>query len=230
MQTIGLIGGITPQSTIMYYEVLNNLASIHYGENNSCKVIINSVNFAEVSRLQKEDRWDLLDQLMAKAAKSLELAGAHCVLICANTMHLTIDAVKKAVSIPVIHIAEATAERIKAKNLKTVALLGTKYTMEKDFYTQVLKSFGITGIIPNLEDRNSIHDIIYNELSKGVLNDASKQIYLQIIDKLIAIGAEGVILGCTEIPLLIKQDDVSVPVFDTTTIHATKAFINMKLT
>lgn len=230
MQTIGLIGGITPQSTIMYYEVLNNLASIHYGENNSCKVIINSVNFAEVSRLQKEDRWDLLDQLMAKAAKSLELAGAHCVLICANTMHLTIDAVKKAVSIPVIHIAEDTAERIKAKNLKTVALLGTKYTMEKDFYTQVLKSFGITGIIPNLEDRNSIHDIIYNELSKGVLNDASKQIYLQIIDKLIAIGAEGVILGCTEIPLLIKQDDVSVPVFDTTTIHATKAFINMKLT
>ena len=230
MQTIGLIGGITPQSTIMYYEVLNNLASIHYGENNSCKVIINSVNFAEVSRLQKEDRWDLLDQLMAKAAKSLELAGAHCVLICANTMHLTIDAVKKAVSIPVIHIAEATAERIKAKNLKRVALLGTKYTMEKDFYTQVLKSFGITGIIPNLEDRNSIHDIIYNELSKGVLNDASKQIYLQIIDKLIAIGAEGVILGCTEIPLLIKQDDVSVPVFDTTTIHATKAFINMKLT
>lgn len=230
MQTIGLIGGITPQSTIMYYEVLNNLASIHYGENNSCKVIINSVNFAEVSRLQKEDRWDLLDQLMAKAAKSLELAGAHCVLICANTMHLTIDAVKKAVSIPVIHIAEATAERIKAKNLKTVALLGTKYTMEKDFYTQVLKSFGITGIIPNLEDRNSIHDIIYNELSKGVLNDASKQIYLQIIDKLIAKGAEGVILGCTEIPLLIKQDDVSVPVFDTTTIHATKAFINMKLT
>mgnify|MGYP001816945020 CR=1 FL=1 len=228
MHTIGLIGGITPQSTIMYYQVLNNLAGTHYGENNSCKVIINSVNFAEISNLQKEDRWDTLDELMAEAGKSLELAGARCVLICANTMHLTIDAVRKAVAIPVIHIADATAEKIIAKNISQVALLGTKYTMEKDFYTKVLKSFGITAITPSLEDRNTIHDIIYNELSKGILKDASKQVYLQIIDKLIKDGAEGVILGCTEIPLLIKQEDVSVPVFDTTTIHATKAFMDMQ--
>ncbi|SFZ91728.1 aspartate racemase [Flaviramulus basaltis] len=225
MQTIGLIGGITPQSTIMYYEVLNNLASEHFGEDHSCKVIINSVDFAEISKLQKEDKWDLLDIIMANAGKSLELAGAKCILICANTMHLSINAVKEAVNIPVIHIAEVTAEKILEKKLKTVALLGTKYTMEKDFYIKVLEAFGIKAIVPNLEDRNIINDVIYKELSKGVLNDASKQIYLQIIEKLIANGAEGVILGCTEIPLLIKQKDVSIPTFDTTSIHANKAFI-----
>jgi aspartate racemase len=224
MQTIGLIGGITPQSTIMYYEVLNNLASSCFGDNHSCKVIINSVDFAEISEFQKQDRWDLLDDIMVNAAVSLELAGAKCILICANTMHLTINAVRNAVKIPVIHIADATSEKILEKKLKRVALLGTKYTMEKDFYKKVLASHGIETIIPNLEDRNKIHQVIYSELSKGVLNDTSKQIYLQIIDKLIEDGAEGVILGCTEIPLLIKQEDVSVPVFDTTTIHATKAF------
>jgi aspartate racemase len=229
MNTIGLIGGISPQSTIMYYQVLNTLASEHFGKNHSCKVIINSVNFSEVSDLQKEDRWDKLDVLMAKAAESLELGGAKCVLICANTMHLTINAVRKAVGVPVFHIAEATSEQIINKKLKKVGLLGTKYTMEKDFYIEVLKSFGITAIIPDAEDRNAIHDIIYNELSKGVLKDASKQVYLQIIDKLIKDGAEGVILGCTEIPLLIKQNDVAIPVFDTTTIHATKAFMTMNL-
>jgi aspartate racemase len=224
MQTIGLIGGITPQSTIMYYQVLNELASKQLGEHHSCKVIINSVDFAEISKFQKENRWDLLDVIMANAGKSLENAGAQCILICANTMHLSIDAVRKAVSIPVIHIADATSEQIRIKKLKTVALLGTKYTMEKDFFIKILSSFGIKAITPSLEDRNKIHDIIYSELSKGLLTNTSKQIYLQIIKKLIDDGAEGVILGCTEIPLLIKQSDVAVPVFDTTTIHATKAF------
>lgn len=224
MQTIGLIGGITPQSTIMYYQVLNELTCNHFGEPHSCKVIINSVDFAEISKFQKENRWDLLEEIMSNAAKSLENAGAKWILICANTMHLTIDAVRKEVSIPVIHIADATSEQIKLKGLNTVALLGTKYTMEKDFYKNILASFGIKTMVPNLEDRDKIHNIIYNELSKGMLTNASKQIYLQIIEKLIDDGAEGVILGCTEIPLLIKQKDVSVPVFDTTTIHATKAF------
>ena len=224
MQTIGLIGGITPESTIMYYQVLNSLARKHYGENHSCKVIINSVNFAEISNLQKENRWDKLDVIMANAGKSLELAGASCVLICANTMHLSIDAVKKAVNIPVIHIAESTAKKIIERKINTVALLGTKYTMEKEFYINVLSSFGIKTIVPNLENRNVVHRIIYDELAKGILNDASKQLYVQIIEKLIKDGAEGVILGCTEIPLLVKQTDVSVPVFDTTTIHATNAF------
>lgn len=224
MQTIGLIGGITPESTIMYYRVLNNLANKQFGSNHSCQVIIHSVDFGEISKLQIENDWDKLDEIMSNAGKSLESAGAKIILICANTMHLCIEAIRKEVSIPVIHIAEATAEKIIEANVKTVALLGTKYTMEKAFFKDVLASFGIKSIIPELEDRNKIHEIIYSELSKGILNDASKQVYLQIIDKLIEDGAEGVILGCTEIPLLIKQSDVLKPVFDTTTIHATKAF------
>ncbi|WP_299158640.1 aspartate/glutamate racemase family protein [uncultured Tenacibaculum sp.] len=224
MKTIGLIGGITPQSTIMYYQVLNNLAADMYGEKHSAKILINSVDFGEISRLQIEGRWDLLGTIMVNAAKSLEVAGAHCILICANTMHLTIEEVRQAVSIPVIHIAEATSEIIIEKKLKKVALLGTKYTMEKTFFIDVLKSMGIETVLPEKEDRDIIHDVIYNELARGVLSDTSKKVYQIIINKLQNRGAEGVILGCTEIPLLIKQEDVSIPVFDTTTIHATKAF------
>ena len=224
METIGLIGGITPQSTIMYYNVLNRLASETFGDNHSCKVIINSLDFGEISKLQNENRWDKLNIIMADAGKSLKLAGANCILICANTMHLSIDAVREVVDIPVVHIAEATAEKIIEMKLKTVALLGTKYTMEKDFFIKMLASFGIDTMVPTLEDRNAIHRIIYDELAKGVVKSASKQVYMQIIEKLIKDGAEGVILGCTEIPLLINQTDVSVPTFDTTTIHATHAF------
>jgi aspartate racemase len=223
MKTIGLIGGITWQSTILYYQVLNILAAERLGGKHTAKSIIYTVQFEEIHRLQKEGRWDLLDDLMANAGKSLENAGADCILICANTMHLTIDAVRKNISIPVIHIAEATAEKIQEKNLKTIALLGTKYTMEKDFYKDVLTSFGIKTLIPNEEDRDEIHRVIYDELSKGELNPTSKQRYLEVIERMQKAGAEGIILGCTEIPLLIKQEDVSIPVFDTTTIHATKA-------
>ena len=223
MQTIGLIGGITPQSTILYYQTLNDLTAKHKGEPHSAKCIINSVDFGEIKDLQHDGRWDLLNDLMAKAGQNLENAGADCILICANTMHLTIDAVRKSVSIPVIHIAEATAEKIVAKELKTVALLGTKYTMEMDFYKDVLTSFGIATLIPNAEDREEVNRVIYEELPQGVLKPSSKQAYIEIIERLQQEGAEGVILGCTEIPLLIKQEDVSIPVFDTTTIHATKA-------
>lgn len=224
MKIIGLIGGITPESTIMYYQVLNDLAKNHFGGSHSCKVIIHSLDFGEIAKLQKEDRWDVLDTIMENAGKSLSNAGTDIILICANTMHLSIEAVRRQTDVPVIHIAEATAEQVIKGNLRTVALLGTKYTMEKDFFKDVLLSFGIKTVIPNLHDRTHIHNIIYNELSKGIINNASKQVYLQIIEKLIDDGVEGVILGCTEIPLLIKQKDVSVPVFDTTTIHASKAF------
>jgi aspartate racemase len=224
MKTIGLIGGITPQSTIMYYQVLNKLASETFGEKHSAKVVMNTVDFGEISKLQSEGRWDLLATIMVDAAKSLQAAGAHCILICANTMHLTIAEVREAVTIPVIHIAEATGTIILESKLKKVALLGTKYTMEKNFYTDVLKNMGIEAIIPEEEDRTIIHDVIYNELSKGVLNKVSQKAYITIIEKLAKKGAEGVILGCTEIPLLIAQKDVSIPVFDTTTIHATTAF------
>ncbi|WBX78035.1 aspartate/glutamate racemase family protein [Tenacibaculum ovolyticum] len=224
MKTIGLIGGITPQSTIMYYQVLNKLASETFGEKHSAKVVMNAVDFGEISKLQSEGRWDLLATIMVDAAKSLQAAGAHCILICANTMHLTIAEVREAVTIPVIHIAEATGTMILESKLKKVALLGTKYTMEKTFYTDVLKNMGIEAIIPEEEDRTIIHDVIYNELSKGILNEASQKAYIAIIEKLAQKGAEGVILGCTEIPLLVAQKDVSIPVFDTTTIHATAAF------
>jgi len=224
MQTIGLIGGITPQSTIMYYQVLNELASKEVGVEHTCKVIINSLDFGVISNLQSENRWDLLDIIMEDAALSLERAGASSIVICANTMHLSVDAIKKKVNIPVIHIAEATAKKILDKGIKKVALLGTKYTMEKPFFKDVLEAFDIEVIIPELDDRNIIHNVIYDELSKGELLTSSKNAYLAIIDKLIAKGVEGIILGCTEIPLLIEQSDVKIPVFDTTTIHANEAF------
>lgn len=224
MEVIGLIGGITPQSTITYYHVLNDLAQQKYGGVHTAKVLVNSVDFGEISALQVAGKWDVLDEIMANAAISLERAGASCIVICANTMHLCIDAVKNKVTIPVIHIAEATAEVIVEKHLKKVLLLGTKYTMEKTFYTDVLESFDIDTIIPNPEDRDVIHHIIYAELAKGIISDESKEKYIAIVEKAYEEGAEGVILGCTEIPLLVKQNDVSIPVFDTTTIHATKAF------
>ncbi|MFK7750711.1 MAG: aspartate/glutamate racemase family protein [Kordia sp.] len=223
MQIIGLIGGITSQSTILYYQILNDLAAKHKGEPHAAKCIIFSVDFGEIQQLQHDGRWDLLNDIMSEAGKNLEKAGATSILICANTMHLTIEAVRKSVSIPVIHIAEATAEKIVAKELKKIVLLGTKYTMEMDFYKDVLTSFGIETLIPNAEERAEVNRVIYEELSKGTLKESSREAYITIIERLQNEGAEGVILGCTEIPLLIQQKDVSIPVFDTTTIHATKA-------
>jgi aspartate racemase len=224
MQTIGLIGGITPQSTIMYYQVLNDLAAQAYGGIHSCKVIINSLDFGEISELQSQGDWDKLDKIMQDAALRLEKSGANLIVICANTMHLCVEAIKRVAAIPVIHIAAATAKSIVDKDIIKVALLGTKYTMEKPFFKEVLETFGIEAIIPDESDRDIIHKVIYEELSKGLLLEASKNTCLKIIKRLIDRGADGIILGCTEIPLLIKQDDVSVPVFDTTTIHATTAF------
>jgi aspartate racemase len=224
MKTIGLIGGITPESTVLYYRILNDLAQKEFGRSSSSKVIINSMNFEEIQNLLKAGRWDLLNVIMSEAGKSLESAGADYILICANTMHLCIEAVKKAVSIPVIHIAEATAKEITNSKLNKVALLGTKYTMENTFFTDILKKNALDTIIPNQDDRQIIHDVIYDELALGILNDASKKKYINIIQKLIKQGAEGIILGCTEIPLLIEQEDLSVPIFDTTKIHATEVF------
>ncbi|PQJ81804.1 aspartate/glutamate racemase family protein [Polaribacter glomeratus] len=224
MKKIGLIGGITPESTILYYRILNQLNATNFGKPHSAEVIINSFDFGDIAKLQKESRWDLLNEMMFKAGENLEAAGADCILICANTMHLCIDSVRRAVNIPVIHIAEATSKKIIEKKLTKVALIGTKYTMEKDFFKVILTSFGIETIIPELEERDVIHSVIYDELSVGKINPPSKEKYLTIIDRLISNGAEGIILGCTEIPLLIEQKDVSVPVFDTTKIHATSAY------
>jgi aspartate racemase len=222
--TIGLIGGMTPESTILYYRELNRLASIRFGAKHSCNVLIESVDFGLVSKYQTENRWDLLDEMMVNAAQNLEKGGAKCVLICANTMHLTIDAVRKSITIPVIHIAQATSLKIKEDKVSKVALLGTKYTMEKTFYTGVLSKNGIETIIPNEKDRAVVHKVIYDELAFGEVKEESKNEYLRIIEKLVLDGAEGIVLGCTEIPMIINQEDVSVPVFNTTVIHATEAF------
>ncbi|MBL4642618.1 MAG: amino acid racemase, partial [Flavobacteriaceae bacterium] len=190
-KTIGLIGGMTPESTILYYRELNRLASIKYGAKHTCNVLIESVDFGMVSKYQIENRWDLLDEMMVKAAQNLEKGGAKCVLICANTMHLTIEAVKKKVTIPVLHIAQATSLKIKEKQLRKVALLGTKYTMEKTFYTDVLSEFGIETLLPNEKDREIVHAVIYDELAFGEVTSNSKKEYLRITEALISRGAEG---------------------------------------
>ena len=224
MKKIGLIGGITPESTILYYQILNNLRANQLGKTHSAELIINSFDFGQISQLLKDGSWDLLDKKMADTATSLEGAGASCILICANTMHLCVDAVRKVVRIPVIHIAETTAKEIQNKGIQKVALLGTKYTMEKDFFRNILSAHSIETIIPDAKERDEIHRIIYDELAQGEFKKSSKESYLKIIDRLILNGAEGIVLGCTEIPLLINQNDVSLPIFDTARIHAAAAF------
>lgn len=224
MKKIGLIGGITPESTVLYYQILNRLNANQLGKTHSAELIITSFDFGQISQLVEQGRWDLLNKKMAEAGTNLENAGASCILICANTMHLCIDAVRKVVRIPVIHIADSTAKEIQKKGIQKVALLGTKYTMEKDFFRDILKKHAIATIIPDVEERDEIHRIIYDELAQGEFKKSSKEKYLKIIDSLILNGAEGIVLGCTEIPLLINQNDVSLPIFDTTKIHAAAGF------
>ena len=224
MKKIGLIGGITPESTVLYYQILNRLNANQLGKTHSAELIITSFDFGQISQLVEKGRWDLLNKKMAEAGTNLENAGASCILICANTMHLCIDAVRKVVRIPVIHIADSTAKEIQKKGIQKVALLGTKYTMEKDFFRDILNKHAIETIIPDVEERDEIHRIIYDELAQGEFKKSSKEKYLKIIDRLILKGAKGIILGCTEIPLLINQNDVSLPIFDTTKIHAAAGF------
>jgi aspartate racemase len=224
MKKIGLIGGITPESTVLYYQILNRLNANQLGKTHSAELIINSFDFGQISQLVEKGRWDLLNKKMAEAGTNLENAGASCILICANTMHLCINEVRKVVRIPVIHIADSTAKEIQKKGIQKVALLGTKYTMEKDFFRDILNKHAIETIIPDVEERDEIHRIIYDELAQGEFKKSSKEKYLKIIDSLILKGAKGIILGCTEIPLLINQNDVSLPIFDTTRIHAAAGF------
>lgn len=223
MKTIGLIGGLTWYSTLDYYRLLNELVNKSQGGSHAAKIILNSVDFGEIEVLTKKQDWDALAVVMCEAAKSIELAGANCLMIGANTMHKIADEVQAAISIPVIHIADAVASAIKAKGLKKVALLGTKYTMQLDFYKTKLAAAGIEVIIPGEADIELINNAIYDEFSKGVFLPERKAEYLQIINSLIAQGAGGVILGCTEIPILIKQEDCTIPVFDTAFIHTDAA-------
>ncbi|MFM2325858.1 MAG: hypothetical protein RIR31_60 [Bacteroidota bacterium] len=223
MKTIGLIGGLTWYSTLEYYRLLNELMNKRLGGNHAAKIILYSVDFEEIKILTEQQNWKGIAAIICSAAKSIELAGADCIMIGANTMHKIADEVQAAVKIPVIHIGVETAAIVQAASVKKVALLGTKYTMQLDFYTAKLAANNIETIIPNETDIEFINNSIYNEFSKGIFLPETKQQYLRIIDLLIKQGAEGVILGCTEIPILIKQEDCAVPVFDTGLIHSIAA-------
>lgn len=230
MKTIGLIGGMSWESSLEYYRIINETTKEKLGGMHSAKLVMYSVEFAEIVRLQHEGNWDELTSIMVDAGLRLKQAGADFIVIGTNTMHKMAAEVEKATALPLLHIADATATRIVEKKLKTVALLGTKFTMEQDFYKgRLAKKHGLEVIVPSAEEREIVHRIIYNELCQGTILESSKKEYLRIIADLVKRGAEGVILGCTEIPLLVKQADVKVPIFDTTTIHAEEA-VKMALT
>ena len=228
MKTIGLIGGISWLSTIEYYRILNQLVNDKLGGMQAAKIIVYSVNFGDVKSLTEGNDWDGLAVMMCDAAGKLEKAGADCLLIGANTMHKIADTIQAAVNIPLIHIATVTADAIRKKQLQTVALLGTKYVMQQAFYKDKLSQQGIATLIPAQEDIDYINHAIYSEFGRGVFLSETKTRFLQIIDRLSSENAQGVIFGCTEIPLLIKQEDCKITVFDTTWLHA-KAAVDFAL-
>ncbi|ABR35307.1 aspartate/glutamate racemase family protein [Clostridium beijerinckii] len=223
MKTIGLIGGMSWESTVTYYQVLNNVIKEKLGGLHSAKCLLYSLDFHEIEKCQSTGEWEVSAQILSEAALTLEKAGADFIVICTNTMHKVADKVQEAISIPILHIAEVTAQVLKAENITKIALLGTKYTMEQDFYKSKLIEDGIRVLIPDKEDIETVNEIIYNELCVGIISKHSKEVYLNIIDKLTNKGAQGVILGCTEIGLLVQQRDTKTPLFDTTLIHAEKA-------
>ena len=225
MKTIGLIGGLTWLSTLDYYRLLNEKINEELGGVESGRIILYSLNFAEIKALTENGHWDAIADIMIKAARKLEQAGADCIIVGANTMHKIADEIQQCINIPLIHIAEVTAAQIKKQKLSTVALLGTKYTMQFDFYKEKLANLGIVTIIPGEDEIEMINTAIYSEMSKGNFLPSTKQKILAVIERLVKKGAEGVILGCTEIPILIKQEDCTVPVFDTTQIHASAAVV-----
>ena len=224
MKKIGLIGGMSWESSQVYYKIINEKVREVLGGFHSSKCIMESVDFAEIEKLQHKEDWDSLNKIMVDCAKNLENAKADIIVLCTNTMHLCSKEIIKNINIPFLHIAVATGEKIKEQKISKVLLLGTKFTMEKDFFKNILsEDFGIEVIIPNERDRKIVHKIIYEELVHGKTNPESKEKYQKIINNSIKNGAQGVILGCTEISLLIKSSDINIPAFDTTRIHAESA-------
>ena len=220
LKTIGLIGGMSWESTVTYYKIINEIIKEKLGGLHSAKCILYSVDFQEIEECQANGNWEKSGEILGEAANNLEKAGADFIVICTNTMHKVVNQIKEKISIPILHIAEMTAEKILEKGLKNIALLGTKYTMEQDFYKSKLIEKGINVIIPDKNDIEIINEVIYDELCLGIINSNSKKKFLEIVDKLRNKGAEGIILGCTEIGLLIKNEDTDVPLFDTAIIHA----------
>lgn len=224
MKTIGLIGGMSWESTADYYRILNKEAKARLGEPHSAKIIMHSVDFAEIEKLQSAGDWAKLTKKMINIAQKIELVGADIILICANTMHQMAPEVQANIEIPLLHIADTAAEKIEAESLKKVGLLGTKYVMEGSFYKNKIEdNYDIEVIIPDSKSREDVHRIIYQELVSGIFKNESRLRFIKIIESLKEKGAEGIILGCTEIPLLIKAKDSSLPIFNTTELHAKKA-------
>ena len=224
MQTIGLIGGMSWESSLEYYRVINQRVKERLGGLHSAKVILYSVDFAEIEELQRLEQWDEAGKIMANAAISLEKAGADVLLIATNTMHKLANFITEVTNLPLLHIADATAKQIQQDKIHQVALLGTKFTMEQDFYKgRLVELFGLKVIVPDESEREFIHKVIYNELCQGIILDSSKAKYLEIIAKLERDGADGIILGCTEIELLIQADDCAVKLYPTAKIHAEAA-------
>lgn len=224
MKTIGLIGGMSWESSSLYYQIINRATQKKLGDVHSAKCLLYSVDFNEIALLQKEGNWEKLGELMVEAAQNLEKGGADFIVLCTNTMHKLSDEIEKNTSIPFVHIGDAAAEKIKGKNFKKVGLLGTSFTMEQDFFKgRLLDKHQIETIIPDEKQRAAIHRIIYDELVKGIINSESRNIVLEIISDLIYKGAEGIILGCTEIELLITNEFTTAELFNTAEIHAKKA-------
>ena len=224
MKTIGLIGGMSWESTVPYYRRINELVKLRLGGLHSARIVLFSVDFHDIERLQHAGRWDEAGRCLASAARALEAAGADFLVLCTNTMHKVAAAIEGAVAIPLLHIADPTAAAVKQARMRTVGLLGTRFTMEQEFYRGRLETqHGIRVLVPAEADRELVHRVIYTELCLGVVLDQSRAAYREVIARLVERGAEGVILGCTEIGMLVSPPDSPVPLFDTTDIHASSA-------
>ncbi len=224
MKTIGLIGGMSWESSSEYYRIINETVKERLGGLHSARCILYSVDFAGIETLQHQGRWDEAGDILAEAALGLERAGADFVILCTNTMHKLEGAIRSRIHIPFLHIADATAEKICSAGLTRVGLLGTRFTMEHDFYKgRLVEKYGLDVFIPEIADRDLVHAVIYDELCLGIIRPESREKYIQIMEKLVAQGVQGIILGCTEIELLVRPQDSSVPLFATTQIHAVAA-------
>jgi aspartate racemase len=229
MKTIGLVGGMSWESTLEYYRIINEAVKERLGGFHSARIVIVSVDFAEIESLQHKGEWDRMAVMLGEAFRAVERGGADFALLCTNTMHKVFDRIQEAVRIPLVHIVDVTGREIKGRGLGRVGLLGTRFTMEQDFYKgKLARDYGLEVLIPDEAERQVIHGILYNELCLGQIKDASRDVFKEIIRRLQGRGAQGIILGCTEIPLIVKPEDSDLPLFDTTALHA-KAAVDLAL-